>query len=71
MKIVRLMVPDSITRISGGSNYTRSRQVEVDAESILKALTTNDYHENWFFPDPESVKVLSIEDSPEGAQGTS
>jgi len=71
MKIVRLMVPDSITRVSGGSNYTRSRQVEVDSESILKALTTNDYHDNWYFPDPESVKVLSVEDSPEGTQGSS
>ncbi len=70
MKIVRLLVPDSITRVSGSSTFTRSRRVRVDAESILKALTTNDYHENWYFPDPGSVKVLSVEDSPEGAPGS-
>ncbi len=70
MKIVRLLVPDSITRASGGSNFTRSREIEVDAETILKALTINDYHDSWYFPDPETVKVLSVEDSPEDAAGT-
>ncbi len=70
MKIIRLQVPDSITRASGGGSFTRSREIEVDAETIIKALTTNDYHDSWYFPDPDSVKVLSVEDSPEGSPGT-
>lgn len=70
MKIVKLQVPDSMTRVLGSSTGTRSSNVEVDADTILKALVTNDYHENWFFSDPESVKVLSVEDCPGEAPST-
>lgn len=69
-KHVLILVPKTMTRVSGSSSSTRAREVGVDSVSILKALTTNDYHDNWYFPDPESVKVLSVEDSPEDAAGT-
>lgn len=61
MKLVTMIVPDTMTRTLGGSRGMYSREVGVDAETILNALTANDYHENWFFPDPTSVTIMSIE----------
>jgi hypothetical protein len=53
---------EKIARILGGRGGAISKEVGVDAEVILNALTANDYHDNWFFSDPNSIKILSIDD---------
>ncbi len=61
MKRITLIVPDKIIRVSGTSSWSRSKEVEVDSESIIGALEANDYHDNLYFP-RGMIKVQSIEE---------
>ncbi|MDM7992078.1 MAG: hypothetical protein QUS11_02070 [Candidatus Fermentibacter sp.] len=69
-KFVQILVPETMTHVGGSSLESRTRTVKVDERSMVKALTTNDYHDNWYFPDPDSVKVLSVEDCLEDSPNT-
>lgn len=57
MKRVTIVVPDKMSEVNGVS-----KDVDVDERTILLALVTNDYHENWYFSDPKSIWIESIED---------
>lgn len=63
-KLVQILVPETMTHVGGSSLESRARTEKVDERSIVKALTTNDYHENWYFEKPEDIEVRSIEDYP-------
>ena len=62
MKRVVIEVPDAMTHTWGSSRKSTSEKVEVDERTIVLALHTNDYHTNWYFADPKSIKVVSLED---------
>lgn len=60
MKKVTLLIPDNVICTGGTSHYSETKLLEVTSDAFVKALTTNDYHINYYFP-PNSVQVLSIE----------
>lgn len=62
MKRVTIVVPDTMTHTWGGHMHSDSEEVEVDKASILLSLVTDDYHINWYFHNPKSIFIESIED---------
>jgi hypothetical protein len=69
-KKVGLLVPARMMQTGGGSTQQHSSEVDVDARTILFALVTHGNHENWFFSDPDSIRILSVEDFPEDSACT-
>ncbi len=56
MKFI-IEVPDTINHVYGGSSYSESKCLPVNEKLILKALTINDYHENYYFDAETKIKV--------------
>jgi predicted amidohydrolase len=69
MKRVTVLVPDTIVTVFDSSTPTPAQvhRLEVTPTLIVRALTTNDYHEHVYFTG--GVRVVSIEDVPEGGLG--
>ncbi len=59
MKKVTLIVPDKINHVTGTTSSSRLKEIVTDEKNIIRALETNDYHDNYYFP-INSVKVESI-----------
>ncbi len=62
MKRVVILVPDEMTEVRSKSDWSLCNSVPVNKETIVYALSTNDYHANWFFGNPESIVVEEITD---------
>jgi|GEM_PF-2706690 len=62
MKLVKMILPDSMIKTRGGVDHREITRVEVDGATVVLALAGNDYHDNWFIEDVNSIKILSIED---------
>ena len=56
MKKVTMLVPDKMIYVDKVQNI-----VNVDTRTIELALTTNDYHINYYFPEG-SIQVISVEE---------
>ena len=65
MKRVTILVPDTILTVfdSASSTPAEVKRLDVTAKLMVRALTTNDYHEHVYFDG--GVQVVSIEDEPE------
>jgi hypothetical protein len=64
MKRVTILIPDSIVSvISSSSGIAGVERLEVTPGLMVRALTTNDYHEHVYFEG--GVQVVSIEHVPE------
>lgn len=61
MKKVTILVPDTIICVDGASDSIHHENVNVDTNIIELALTTNDYHNNYYFPEG-SITVVSVEE---------
>jgi len=62
MKRVTLLVPDQVvTVISSSTGRARVERLDVTPALMVRALTTNDYHEHVYFDG--DVRVVSIEDA--------
>jgi len=62
MKRVTVLIPDKvITAISSSSGRAEVKRLDVTPELMVRALTTNDYHEHVYFEG--DVQVVSIRDS--------
>ncbi|MEI6125140.1 MAG: hypothetical protein WCQ99_01170 [Pseudomonadota bacterium] len=59
MKQIMMLVPDTITRVFSSTASSGAKEIEVTPEVIIQALTCNDYHESYFFPE-NSIQILSI-----------
>jgi len=62
MKEVTVIVPDIMIHTWRGSRHSGSKEVPVNEETFLYALVTDDYHINWYFRDPKSIRIVSIKD---------
>jgi len=64
MKKITLLVPDKIhcSRPANSAGPTLSTKA-LTAELLKLALTENDYHLNYFFANPDEVKIVSIENA--------
>ena len=64
MKRVTVLIPDKvITVISSSSGRAEVERLDVTPKLMVRALTTNEYHEHVYFEG--GVQVVSIEDVPE------
>jgi hypothetical protein len=64
MKKITLLVPDKINCSRPPNSAGPSLSAKpLTAELLKLALTENDYHLNYFFANPEDVKILSLEDA--------
>ena len=62
MKRATVLVPDKvITVISSSSGHAEEKRLDVTPQLMIRALTTNRYHEHVYFEG--DVQVVSIEDS--------
>ncbi len=61
MKRVTLLLPDKLISVGGSSRWTCREELPTTPENVIKALTSNDYHLNYYFAE-RSVAVQSIED---------
>jgi hypothetical protein len=57
VKIIKMIVPDTMIHVDKNHN----ENVNVDTRTIELALTLNDYHANYFFPE-NSIQVISVEE---------
>jgi hypothetical protein len=64
MKKVTMLVPDTMIYVDEVKDKNFKDQVNTDKQNIELALTTNDYHINYYFPEG-SIKVISIEECKE------
>jgi len=64
MKRVTILVPDTMARISGGSDWSQTSEIEVTAYAIRQSLELNEYHNRYRFEEG-AVQVVSIEDVPD------
>ncbi len=55
-----LLLPDELVEIRGSARRSIRRKIPISEQGIVLALVTNDYHDNWVFPEG-SVQVLSLE----------
>ena len=68
MKRVTVLIPDKVTTvISSSSGRAEVERLDVTPKLMVRALTTNDYHEHVYFEG--DVRVISIEDVPGGGRG--
>ncbi len=58
-----MLVPDKITETHGRRDWSSSKDVPVDARTIVLALCTDEYHDNWYFSDPKSIVLEEITDA--------
>lgn len=63
MEKIAMLVPDSIICVYGTSNAVRHDNINVDAKTVELALTSNDYHSNYYFPEG-SIQVIAVEKYP-------
>ncbi len=61
-KRITILVPGEMTNSWGSRENHHIETVPVDKKSILMLLSSNEYREYWYFKDPESITVESIED---------
>ena len=61
MKRVVLELPDEIVHTYGRSSWSGKESVEVTASILKAALTTNDYHENYYFSNSDEVLIIACE----------
>jgi hypothetical protein len=57
MKKIIMIVPDTMIHVDKNHN----ENVNVDSRTIKLALTLNDYHANYLFPEG-SIQVISVEE---------
>ena len=58
MKKITLIVPDSITSCFGGMTVMES-STDVTPEIVLNLICKRpDYHEEYYFKDPDAVKII-------------
>ena len=67
MKKVTLLLPDKLISVGGSSRWTCKEDLPTTPENVIKALTSNDYHLNFYYAE-KSLEVLSIADVEEGAE---
>lgn len=60
MKKVTIILPDKIIRVIGSHDNSKKKEIDVNAQNIINALVTDDYHMNYFFNDRKKIKVVSI-----------
>ena len=63
MKRIVLMVPDRMTYARGTSRDSETETVDTTEENIVNALTMNEYHENYYFEEKDTVRIISIEEA--------
>jgi hypothetical protein len=69
MKRVTVLIPDQVvTVISSSSGRAAVERLEVTPALMVRALTTNDYHEHVYFEG--DVHVVAIEDADEPGAGS-
>jgi hypothetical protein len=61
MKKVTLLLPDEVVSVGGTSRSSTRETLPTNAQTVMQALTSNDYHLNCFFQ-VGTVAVVSIED---------
>ena len=63
MKRVTVLIPDKVITVfdSASSSAAEVKRLDVTPELMVRALTTNDYHEHVYFEG--DVQVVSIRDS--------
>ena len=63
MKKVILILPDKINHKLDASKFTKKDEVETTRKGIIKMLSERlDYHEDYYFKNPDEIKILSIEE---------
>ena len=60
MKKVTLILPDTISHTLGSSRHTRTVEIDLNPENLMRLLRgTGDYHES-FRMDTSQVEILSM-----------
>ena len=61
MKKVTLLVPDEMVYIKGTGHASIKSTVPITSDNLIKALTYDDYHMNYYFEGEKDIRVVSIE----------
>ncbi len=69
MKKVTLLLPDKMIYVKGSFGNSIKTEVDITEKNIIKALTMDDYHMNYFFKDESQITVLKVEEVENGGKG--